>query len=86
MPQESFPIIFKHIWSSSSPNFLYKHYYMGRVAKWGTMLGAFDIKYLPCTAIKGQILADLDTKFTKEREKDGTEEGGTLEIKLSGHQ
>lgn len=50
------------------------------------MLGAFDIKYLPCTAIKGQILANLDTKFTKEREKDGTEEGGTLEIKLSGHQ
>ena len=27
--------------------------YTGRVAKWGTILGAFDIKYMPCTSIKG---------------------------------
>ena len=26
--------------------------YIGRVAKWGTILGAFDIKYMPCTSIK----------------------------------
>ena len=26
---------------------------MGRIAKWGTMLGGFDIKYFPHTAIKG---------------------------------
>ena len=29
------------------------------------MLGAFDIKYLPRTAIKGQILADLVAEFTE---------------------
>ena len=31
--------------------------YTGRIAKWGTILGAFDIKYMPCTSIKGQVLA-----------------------------
>ena len=30
--------------------------YTGRVAKWGTILRAFDIKYMPCTSIKGQVL------------------------------
>ena len=25
--------------------------YTGRIAKWGTILGAFDIKYMPCTSI-----------------------------------
>ena len=24
-----------------------------RIAKWGTILGAFDIKYMPCTSVKG---------------------------------
>ena len=27
--------------------------YTGRIAKWGTILGAFDIKYLPRTSVKG---------------------------------
>ena len=27
--------------------------YMWRIAKWGTILGAFDIKYMPRTSIKG---------------------------------
>ena len=27
--------------------------YTGRVAKWGTILGTFDIKYMPHTSIKG---------------------------------
>ena len=26
---------------------------------WSTLLGAFDIKYMPITSIKGQVLADL---------------------------
>ena len=30
------------------------------------MLGAFDIKYLPRMAMKGQILVDLVAIFTKE--------------------
>ena len=39
--------------------------YTGRVAKWGTILGAFDIKYMPCTSIKRQVLADLVAEFTE---------------------
>ena len=39
--------------------------YTGRVAKWGTILGAFNIKYMPRTSIKGQVLADLVAEFTK---------------------
>ena len=38
--------------------------YMGRIAKWGTILGAFDIKYMPRTSVKGQVLADLVAEFT----------------------
>ena len=43
------------------------------------ILGAFDIKYMPRTSIKGQVLADLVAEFTeplveivaKERNMDG---------------
>ena len=27
--------------------------YTGRITKWGTVLGAFDIKYMPRTSVKG---------------------------------
>ena len=27
--------------------------YTGRIAKWGTILGSFDIKYMPRTSIRG---------------------------------
>ena len=37
--------------------------YMGMIAKWGTILGAFDIKYMPHTSVKGQVLADLVAEF-----------------------
>ena len=39
--------------------------YTGRIALWNTILGAFDIKYVPRTSIKGQILADLVAKFAE---------------------
>ena len=39
--------------------------YTGRIAKCGTTLGAFDIKYMPCTSVKGQILADLVAEFAE---------------------
>ena len=39
--------------------------YTGRIAKWGTILGAFDIKYMPHTSIKGQVLADLVAEFAE---------------------
>ena len=32
---------------------------------WSTVLGAFDIKYMPRTSIKGQVLANLIAKFAK---------------------
>ena len=39
--------------------------YTRRIAKWGTILGAFDIKYMPCTSVKGQILVDLVAEFAE---------------------
>ena len=39
--------------------------YTGRIAKWSTVLGAFDIKYMPRTSVKGQVLADLIAEFVE---------------------
>ena len=39
--------------------------YIGRIAKWCTILGAFNIKYIPRTSIKGQVLADLVAEFAE---------------------
>ena len=39
--------------------------YTRRIAKWGTILGAFDIKYMPRTSVKGQVLTDLVAQFVK---------------------
>ena len=39
--------------------------YTERIAKWGTILGAFDIKYMPRTSVKGQVLADLVAEFVE---------------------
>ena len=39
--------------------------YTGRIALWNTILGAFDIKYMPRTSIKGQVLADLMAEFSE---------------------
>ena len=39
--------------------------YIGRVAKWGTILGAFDIKYMSRTSVKGKVLADLVAEFAE---------------------
>ena len=37
-----------------------------------TILGAFDIKYMPCTPVKGQVLANLVSKFTEPLLKETT--------------
>ena len=39
--------------------------YTGRIVEWGIILGAFDIKYMPCTSVKGQVLTDLVAEFTE---------------------
>ena len=57
--------------------------YIGRVAKWGTILGAFDIKYMPCTSIKGQVLADLVAEFT-EPQIEELSSVGNMDEKLVG--
>ena len=57
--------------------------YTGRIAKWNTILGAFDIKYMPRTSVKGQVLANLIAKFAEplieiiaeEQNKDGKSVG-----------
>ncbi len=38
--------------------------FIGRISKWGVKIGTLDVKYLPRTAIKGQILADFVAEFT----------------------
>ena len=57
--------------------------YTVRVAKWGTILEAFDIKYMPRTSIKGQLLADLVAEFAEcpEEVEMGSE---TLDERLVG--
>ena len=44
-----------------------------RIAKWGTIIGAFDIKYMPRSSIKGQVLADLVAEFAKSLLKEKIE-------------
>ena len=39
--------------------------YTERIALWNTILGAFDIKYMPRTSIKGQVLADMVAEFAE---------------------
>ncbi|XP_030955756.1 uncharacterized protein LOC115977871 [Quercus lobata] len=39
--------------------------YTSKIVKWGTILGAFDIRYMSRTAVKGQVLADLVAEFTE---------------------
>lgn len=38
--------------------------FMGRIAKGGTRLGNFDIRYKPRNSVKGQVLVDLVVEFT----------------------
>ena len=47
--------------------------YTERIALWNTILGAFDIKYIPRTFIKGQVLADLVAKFAESLVETPTE-------------
>ena len=48
--------------------------YTGRIAKWGTILGVFDIKYMPRTSVKGQVLVDLVAKFVESPLEERMEE------------
>ena len=50
--------------------------YTGRVAKWGTILEAFDIKYMPRTSVKGQVLANIVAEFAECPEEIDVEQHG----------
>ena len=39
--------------------------YTGRIALWSALLGAFDIRYMPRSPVKGQVLADLVAEFAE---------------------
>ena len=38
--------------------------FTGRIAKWGTQLGAFDIRYKLRSSVKGQVLANFVAEFS----------------------
>ena len=41
---------------------------------WSTLPGAFDIKYMPRTSVKGQVLTDLVAEFAEPTVEAVTEE------------
>ena len=41
---------------------------MGCIAKWGTQLGSFDIRYKPRSSAKGQVLVDFVAEFSPRNE------------------
>jgi len=42
---------------------------MSRIAKWGTRLGSFDIRYKPRSSVKGQVLADFVAGFSPKNNR-----------------
>jgi len=38
--------------------------FMGEIAKWGTRLGSFDIRYRSKSSVKGQVLDDFVVEFS----------------------
>ncbi|XP_024172315.1 uncharacterized protein LOC112178393 [Rosa chinensis] len=51
----------------------------GRLNKWAIELSEFNIEYKPCTAIKGQAVADFNAELTKRQDEPtiGAEESNT---------
>ena len=42
--------------------------FTGRIAKWGTQLGAIDVRYKPRSSVKGQVLANFVVEFSPKGE------------------
>ena len=78
MPRENSPI--KSVLQSVN--------YTGRIAKWNTVLGAFDIKYMPRTSVKGQVLAEFVEPpigiVAEEQNMDG-KSIGTISVQEPSH-
>ena len=64
---------------------LQKSNYTGRITKWGTILGAFDNKYMPRISIKGKVLADLVAEITEGAEGDEILGMSVLTVSTSSH-
>jgi len=62
---------------------LRKSDYTGRIAKWGTMPEAFDIKYLPRVTVKEQVLADFIVEFIEDVARDKDLGLGALVVSIS---
>ena len=43
---------------------------------WSALFGAFDIKYMPRSSVKGQVLADLVAEFAKPSVETTTDKEG----------
>ena len=56
---------------------------VGRVPLWAIELSELDIQYRPCTAIKGQVVADFIAEFTNV-EGQGAEEAPEWSIHIDG--
>ena len=64
-------------------------YYMGRIDKWCTVLGASDTMRMACALIRGQILANLVAGLVGPLLKEGTATqsdsgGGSVRLVLGG--
>ena len=53
---------------------------------WNVLLGAFDIKYMPRSSIKGQVLADLVAEFAELSVETITEQKTWMENRLAQFQ
>ena len=42
--------------------------FTSRIAKWGTQLGSFDIRYRPISSMKAQVLANFVAEFSSKKE------------------
>ena len=57
--------------------------YTGRIAKWGMILGAFNIKYMSRTFVKDQVLIGLVAEFAELPEEVEVKQHG-MDEKLVG--
>ena len=53
--------------------------YIRRISKWGKIVGIFDIKYMPRTLVKGQVIANLVAEFAETPLEQGRESHNTNE-------
>ena len=83
----SCPITSRHTQLLFLPNFRLKPYFECRLHRKSSQVGynsrAFDIKYMPRTSIKGQVLANLVAEFT-EPQIEELQSAGNMDEKFVG--